>query len=93
MVKGLADGNRPWILVALTEHNGLSVCPLIKMLGLAGATVSRLMNIPQGAVLSKTVSRGGGFFIVSLVNFLNCSKRGFGNHWPIHQKPWRAGTT
>ncbi len=31
MIKGLADGNRLRVVVALMEHDGLCVCPLTEM--------------------------------------------------------------
>ncbi|HDQ41572.1 MAG TPA: ArsR family transcriptional regulator [Desulfonatronum sp.] len=62
MAKGLADGNRMRIVVALMEHGELCVCQMTEMVGLAGATVSRHMNVLQNARLVQCRKQGRWVF-------------------------------
>jgi len=57
-IKGLADGNRLRVIMALGTYNELCVCQVTEILGLATATVSRHMSVLQNAHLVKSRKEG-----------------------------------
>ena len=58
IIKGLADGNRLRVIMALETFDELCVCQVTEILGLATPTVSRHMSVLQKANLVKSRKEG-----------------------------------